>query len=534
MKTRFLIILAAVAVLSACSTNEFKDYDFSNYTIDKVVCEAGSAILVADNISELDLHVKLYSQMGTYTDRYGQERPRYMEIPRDRWRNHNVKFFLDNSEITPPYKTSSATPSLLRFRAEVDGIRSSQSPAKLAALFPHATTQPPLTTEPPVYEPDPDPFFFEVTAVEPYVMPTRKIPVVFHIIDTEYNRVRGQILDANVVYDMVNAWNDVFGRKNSTAPAGGNANIEFVPAVRNPSGGRLAEQGINRVYLSDTQREDFRAVPFLYIWNWHTFSNLGATLRMNSTGYTNLFDNGQLNNRTPLVYYRTDRYLNVWIFCEDSQQTAISYNHIAREYLPTVYPEGVYDADEFPLPSMTETRIRHFTPAQMTMWQNNPGDLRLPPEGRATFSSKITTPRQVGLMFIKNEMTIDRALHVTHVGAFLGLVPSGARNFTSTHQLPPGGGTNSGVLINDFCNDTPTYNRWFAAFDQGGMESEHIGNSRVKYTVNPPYYIYSSTNIMEINSSYSSITPNQLMRIDWVLNNVPGRMMWKDLTAIDQ
>jgi hypothetical protein len=543
MKTRFLIILAAVAVLSACAKDEPQEYDFSNYTIDKVVCEAGSAILVADNISELDLHVKLYSQMGTYTDIYGQQQSRYVEIPRSRWRNHDVKFFLDDRQITPPYKTSNTTPSALRFRAEVDGIRSSQSPAKLAALFPRYSTGA-FETNPPVYSPDPDPFFFEVTAVEPYVMPARKIPVVFHIIDTRHNANRSQILDAGVIYDVVKAWNAAFGRKSTNAPDGGNANIEFVPALRDPSGVKMAEPGINRIYLTDAQVTEFNDSPWLFLWNMDYINYNSRNIRFNESWYNffrDLNGNNQIPNRAPSAsrpmgstinpYFRTDRYLNVYVIYNNStpSDAGLNFNVLARESMPMVIPEGVYDAGALPLPSLLETRIRHLNPTDMTMWNTNPGNLRLPP---VAFNSKVTTPRQVGLVIRKSDIVNDKAPYVTHMGAFLGLLPVGSRNFTSSHQMLAATGT--AVWVDDFCSDTPLYNPWFTASAQGGMQTENEGSNRVKYTLEPPYYIYRSTNIMEINTAATSITPDQLRRMDWVLNNVPGRMMWKDLTAIDQ
>jgi hypothetical protein len=539
MKTKILSLFSLAALLWACSRDEAPTFDFSNYTVDKVVCQAGSNILVADNTAQLDLRVAIYTESGTYTDKYGEQRPRYVEVPRDRWRDHEIRFYVNGAQVTPPYKTGSATPATLECWAEVDGVRSSQSPAKMAALYPRIEQGAAPATGAPAYEPDPSDLMFEVTVEAPCQMPARRIPVIFHIVDTEHNRNAKQELDAAVCTRMIEQWNAAFGRRNSAAPNGDNANLEFVPALKNVSNVRLAEPGINRVYFTAVELAEVKksgGVGYeLVMWGGGTYTDAaGQVIPMTAGEYTWLVNNNQLNNKTfnPKAFWNPNRYLNVWIICDDAMGTGtMNYANMAREYLPTVFPEGVYDAEALPLPAMLSSRMRALTPAEMTMWNTNPGNLRLPAIGANTLANKVKSLRQAGLSFSKAVVTNNGADVVMHMGAYLGLVPNAPQNATEQWQMLYPSGS---AWLDDFCTDTPVYNMWYAAPRAGGMEPVDEGSNRVKYTTAAPYYVYNSTNIMEWGSYQTSITPQQLRRIDWVLNNAPGRMMWKDLTAITE
>jgi hypothetical protein len=273
------------------------------------------------------------------------------------------------------------------------------------------------------------------------------------------------------------------------------------------------------------------------MWGGATFTDAASqTILMTTNEYKYLVDNNLLNSETftPKAYYPCTRYLNVWIVCDDVMNPSTSlFNVLAREYLPTVFPEGVYDAEALPLPAMMESRMRKLSAVDMTMWYANPGNLRLPaiPNAANTLANKIKSLRQAGLSFPKSIVTNYGADVVTHMGAYLGLVPNSPRSNNQQWQSQFSG---SSVWLDDFCSDTPVYDMWYFGPKEGGMEPESDGSSRMKYTTQSPYYTYNSNNIMEYGSDQTSITPQQLKRMNWVLENAPGRMMWKDLTAITQ
>ena len=531
MKARLLFIIMSAALVGACSPDEFSQYDFSNYTVDKVVCEAGSGYLVTDNVSELDLHVKLYAKVGTYTDKYGKERDRYMEIPETRWRNHDIKYYVNGSQVTPPYKTSSASAGTLKCYAEVDGVRSSQSPAKLLALYQPAGSKSGPATEPD-YTPDPDPFYFEVELREPYTPQKRRVAVIFHVIDIQTNITIGHKLEAEVIYHALDMLNDVFNRTNSTAPNGANPNIEFVPAKRNASGVLLPEPGINRYTLSDAK--DITAIQDdTEKWLWGAYYDENG-IKITESKYNSWVSNGNMPKFTPKVFWDTDKYLNVWVLYGGVKLENVSYPNLTVHYLPMVYPEGVYDPEAFPIPAawQTEKGLRQLDNETLAVWKKNPHDLRLPP---AKFTEKVKSLGQAGIFVRKASLANYSSNLAQQVGAYFGLIPNSLVSWSSTTQYPskPANTDGSNVWQDDYCDDTPNQNRWFGTNSDGGIESVDIGTARIRYTMEAPYFVFQTTNIMERESSMSYVSQDQVKRMQWVLENAPGRQMWKNTSAID-
>ena len=535
MKARLLFIIMSAALACACSPDSLEtSYDFSNYTIDKVVCEASSSYLIADNVSELDLTVSIYTKIGTYKDIYGVQRDDYMEIPRERWRDHDIKFYVNGSQVDSPYKTSGTSPGILQCYAEVDGMRSGQSPAKILAVYePMNSSESNKAAEGtpvPEYTPDPDPFYFEVSVRAPYTPQKRRIPVIFHIVDLKENVDRGQKLDASVVYNMIDLLNDVYGRKSNTAPNGANANLEFVPAVRNVSNARLAEPGINRVDISKTS--DITAAGgdmSLWIWNLY-YSTSEEVTKISSSIYNGWVTANAIPVRVPKAFWDPDKYLNIWILYTTNSGLSNDFNYLSSVFFPTVYEKNVFDTEALPIPAAWATTIREFTPEQMAMWKKNPADLRLPPEGSGQYGNKVKGLGQVGIYMNKIDATNYNADIVQYVGAFFGLIPSApARGNNMTIHMPNNTSTANAAWQDDFCEDTPVYMNY-----TGPSSTEYIGGDyRIKYTMSAPYFMYRSHNLMERSTFSSSISQDQVKRMQWVLENAAGRQMWKNTSAID-
>lgn len=527
-----LIIAITALAAAACSPDVEKALPAStNYSVDKVECTAPSQFFAADGKDQLDLQVRIYSKAGTYTDNYGTVQQRYVEVPRDRWRRHTVKFFVNGTEVGVPYTTT--TPGTLACYATVDGVRSSLSPAAWAALFPVQNTAAPFTDPAPAAPAEAVDFTAEAEA--PYLMPERKVAVIFHIVDTPTNRDRGQILSASSCYAMIAKWNAAFA----------DANIEFVPALKNASNVRLAEPGINRYYPVDAGTSpalsDIRSSQNYQAAIWNTLryvdapapNGTGENLMVTATNYSHFTTYNRIVAKTPVAYWAPAKYLNVWILCEDTGMSSSTFANVALEYLPTVFPSGVYSAVDLPLPETTVARLRHLNATDMGYWNTNPGDLRIPGAGGATtFAARNTarTLRQAGLSFRKSDVANIGAAKNTEVaaamGAFLGLVPN--YPVYATENRP------GGAWQDDFCSDTPSYSLWFNSVAQRGMELAASGSTLTKYTCQPPYAVYQSNNVMEFGSTQTRLTPQQLKRIDWVLNNAPARLMWRDLTAITE
>ena len=482
MKTKYLIFLLILGIaLNACKQENEELLTFT-YKIDKVVCQANSNYFVADGVSQLGLEVKLYTIAGYYKDINGKDQPIYKEIPKERWQSHTIKFFdKSGKEYPSTFTTTEANVPYIDFYAEVDGIRSSKPILQLLAESPETGEAIPV---------EPEPIFFRmnVKAAIP-VGAVKRIPVVFHVIDFATAKDRMQELDASAIYYVVDLYNKVFGRKNSVASNGANPNIEFVPALRDPSGKILKEPGINRVYLTDDQNKSQFGTAFVF-------------------------------GRTDM-YWDYDRYLNIWITTNSSYTATSEANRYARS-IPFVFDQGEYDAAQFPLPASVTLKVLA-NATEKSAWKTKPTNLE-----------------NVGLVFHKNTDAFAKLYpaYVSQMSAFLGVIPNSAVTETSLHYGNPK------RWVDDFCDDTFSYCAYYADPAKGGLDKTDFGNSRTKYTVTVdpngttakagyPWIIYTSENTGEQSSFQSVITQDQAKRIDWALNHAIGRQMWKNSYAIN-
>ncbi|MGN5953340.1 hypothetical protein ACP6L2_01875 [Sphingobacterium lactis] len=479
MNIKSILFLCIFAIVG-CSPDDF-NFAQMEYQVDKVVCQANANYFTTDGVSQLGLQVKLYTKSGTYKDVNGQIQNQYSEIPKSRWRQHNIKFFdRSGKEYPSNYTTTEFTTSTLDFYAEVDGIRSSKP--ILQELAEH-----PLTGN--AIPEDPNPVYFRMNIRQPYPTPAlKKIPIVFHIVDLESVRDRSQELNSDAIYYVIQMFNNVFGRKAANASNGANTNIEFVPVIRDPKGNILFEKGINRVYLTDEQHfEQFNAD---YVFN------------------------------NPSMYWDVDKYLNVWILNHNSWANTSQSNRYSRS-LPFVFAKGKYDASAFPLPKSIAIKELQ-NQQEEDNWEKKPNYLE-----------------NVGIVFHKSSDGFAQLYpaYVSQLSAFLGVIPNSSVNDTSVQFGSPK------TWVDDYCDDTFAYNQYYAGTSQGGLASTVFGNSRIKYTVEInaaknagkpgyPWITYESVNTGEQSSDQSIITQDQAKRIEWTLNNAFARQMWKDSYAI--
>lgn len=482
MKPKHILLWCASAVISACSPDGVELFDFSNYTVDKVVCQASSNFLVADGISRLDLEVKLYAAIEDITDDDGAVvHTIYREIPRTRWRTHDIRFFTeDGSPVTPPITVTSATPSVIRYYATVDGMRSSEPIPQLNAI----------------YAGDPDavqvgPVYFEVNVRQAIPVTAKKrIPVVFHIVDTEYNKGVGQIIRPDAIDHVITVWNSVFSRSEDRASNGANPNLEFVPALRNPSGKRLENPGVNYVMLTDADAATLATQTHSFVWN-----------------------------NSARLYWDPDQYLNVWVFMASVLPT--SAETVKRGY-PTVFEEGVYDADALPLPPLIAADLKHLSAADLAAWLKNPSTI-----------STTNFVEKVGILFSKSAFATQTADYLTPLSIFLGIIPNSAYSEPS-HRFY-GTTTASKVFMDDQCDDTPVYDIWFwGTPSNGGVQASGLGSPQIKYMRHAPWSVFRSANVVEYPSSFqTAITQDQVERVKWILENAPARQPWRNTGAID-
>ncbi len=476
MKTKYLIAAFSFLAAVSCTPESSQFYNFE-YTVDKVVCQANSNYFVADGISQLGLEVKLYAKQGTYTDVNGREQIRYMEIPRERWREHTIKFFdRAGKEVQPSMTSTTMAPGEYEFYAEVDGMRSSKPVLQLRAEHPE-------TGEPIAEQPEPVFFTMNVRAAKP-IPAKKRIPVIFHIVDMELPRNTEQIIDPDAVYYVIDQWNKVFGRKLSTASNGANTNLEFVPAVRDPRGNILAEPGINRVYTAD-----------------------GNIARADIWTNTNL-------------YWDYDRYLQVYIMSHSSWNPVYAADQYRRT-LPCAFAGDSYDAQALPLPASV-TMKSGLDAAALAAWKAKPDYLE-----------------NVALVFHKTKqpfanLTTD---YVSQMAGFLGVIPNMGASETSYHFGTPKVYTDDYCDDTFMFNAYYTNNGWgnLENRDYGSLTVKYTVTLNAAKNAGVPGYpwiIYESANANEADSYQTVVTQDQARRIEWTLNNAVARQAWKDDYAI--
>lgn len=329
-----------------------------------------------------------------------------------------------------------------------------------------------------------DPYFYEVSIRSARPTPAlKRYPIIFHVIDTEQSKKQSQELNADAIYYVLNQYNAIFSKQNNKASNGANAHIEFVAALKDPNGKLLKEAGINRTYLTDQQN-----------------LNLSTEYILNS----------------PSLYWDYDKYLNVWII-NNSKWYSLAEIDLYRRALPFTFREGTYNSQKLPLPDFLP--VQSLNASQLANWKKKPDYLD-----------------HVGLVFVRTGFSQLKHDFVGQPAAFLGVIPNRPANGNST-QL------NNGKWVDDYCEDTPTFNPYYASTANGGIERLDFGSTRKKYTAkialdgktgSPafPWITYNSQNVGEKNSFSSTITQDQAQRIEWTLNHAEARQAWRNQTAI--
>jgi hypothetical protein len=118
------------------------------------------------------------------------------------------------------------------------------------------------------------------------------IPVIFHIVHNNQAVGTGANISAAAVNQQIMQLNKDFGNQNNSPYAvAADMEIRFALATTNPSGGALAEPGIDRINASTA----------------------GIGLPPYTVGYTSPTNNALNNTVKPATIWDANRYLNIWV-----------------------------------------------------------------------------------------------------------------------------------------------------------------------------------------------------------------------------
>lgn len=121
-------------------------------------------------------------------------------------------------------------------------------------------------------------------------------PIVFHIIRmNNEEELTGLHLDKEVFTRLAEKFNLVFSGKASKYPTGVDTHIRFKPAIYAPSGQKLEEPGINRVFLDPNNFETAQVLTVIedqnLLWDPQKYLNIwilsNSSINISSNGFTN-------------------------------------------------------------------------------------------------------------------------------------------------------------------------------------------------------------------------------------------------------
>lgn len=278
------------------------------------------------------------------------------------------------------------------------------------------------------------------------------LPIVFHLIQSnddvsEY----GGDLPAQRIQLILDKLNHTFSGAVSRNATGVDTKIRFKPALYDPQGNRLSEPGIHRIYVeevSDVAKDQY------------------ATF---------------ISNQKAL--WPHDKYLNVWLISDRTNEYSKFYNSISRTCIPRYLSADISASDR---------------PQGLT--------LQVQPEPWNPL------PQETGIIYkLQSIHTMVRSFGATNenelvncFGLYLGLLPTWTAG--------------SNPLPEDYCTDTHDYH---GADDNGYKKNETawklVGD-----------YFFLAENIMDDPVGvHRSVSLQQAARARWILEHCPERSAWR-------
>ncbi len=302
MKTKsILYLLLSLGIFAGCTPGEGEVLDFSNAEIEKIELSADHDQLIADGKATLTLNPMLYQKAE------GEDGVVYGRIPADRISGDMVKYFLeDGTELEgPEYRTTDASKGEVSFYIMANGVKSNLFTVKLREPF----------------------------AKDKYE--TITYPVVFHVVQDQDNVDRGQVLGADMIYEVFAMIQNAFAG-NILGPCNVDTGVRFQLAEYTPAGAKMQEKGINRLSL--------------YGSNWNYFLQ----------DFEDEIKDYQAKN----ILWDYTKYLNIWIIeraAGESVARAPHYILAGTEALPGIDAMEEKTAEEFKAFAEVETKYAEWS-----------------------------------------------------------------------------------------------------------------------------------------------------------------------------
>lgn len=178
-----------------------------------------------------------------------------------------------------------------------------------------------------------------------------------------------------------------------------------------------------------------------------------------------------------------DKYLNVWLISDLENEYKTFFHTISKTCIPRYIHDDANPAE---------------IPAGLTLSS-------LP-------AGWVTTPKEVGILYkLQSILTMVRSFSgtgenelVNAFGSYLGLLPT----WDSYDRNKP----------NDYCTDTHKYH---------GADKEGYKKNQTAYKLVGDCFFLAENIMDDPVGVHRSVSPQQTLRIRWILNNCPERSAWK-------
>ena len=437
-------------LLSACAKEktEILNFEASLDDIFRIELRADHKTLLPNGEAKMEFYPFVYgkksvmkydvTEEGEYTSEMVEEE--YL-IPEDQLPKGEIKVYdaAGNVVENNVYSTTSATPgTVLTFYAKAGNIESEPLAITIRSL--------------------PDESYEEIV-----------VPVIFQMLLPPTSSAPTYDISEEYLEEVLKGVNDVFNRRMTTDPNGGNVKLTFKLAEYNPSGVKLQERGKNIINLSAANIQTIEDESYYYDF---------------SIGYNNFI----IRNKRTCIWDPT-KYLNIWLtrFSMYSDDVG-TYSY--KNALPSViHPD--YDIKSIPGLSGVEVKDQ-FTLSDVTHCLE---------VGILVNYVAFLNPSVHGM----NTFTLANVL-----AGYYGLMPTNATRYTYLNS--------DGDI--DYCPDTYTsYSSYYPmVFKANDLPYQPEGLEKEWFT---------SFNVMDRYSRKNSVSVDQALRMRMVLERCPSRWAYK-------
>ena len=292
------------------------------------------------------------------------------------------------------------------------------------------------------------------------------IPVIFHFLLPP--AITGPTFDVSVEYleNVLQRMNDVFNRRITSDPNGGNAKITFKLALYNEAGIRLQEAGKHIVQLSQSN-----------------MSLIGSYADQNSSSLSVAYNKFIIRYRSSFLW-DPNKYLNIWVARKSGGGDYYDLAAYQSEYPKVIHSDYALE----PIPGLENITVVN-----------------------SYESSDVSDCLEVGVILNYDSFLSPSTNYslAKIIGRYCGLFYTDQDN---NNKFVDGD--------NDFCTDTYFY---YSGYNTGIFKNNRL----YREDEDAAYEWFTSFNVMDNYSRKNSISVDQALRIRHVLKACPSRWAYK-------